>query len=188
MAFIVLRRTRNTRSYYLVESYRDRDGRSRKRTLAYLGREQDDTDTLAKALAHWEHLARRTARELRAASGARRDALTARRDLISGRIALIKAHLEQEKFAEAEKQRLQQQAEAERQRRERLAEQAEYWQAIERLKRQPTAEHARDAKRAFRFLAMRLHPDQGGTHEEFIRLKDAYERAEAAWKRHCPAA
>jgi len=60
MAFIVLRRTRNTRSYYLVESYRDRDGRSRKRTLAYLGREQDGTDTLEKALAHWQRAARRT--------------------------------------------------------------------------------------------------------------------------------
>jgi len=163
MAFIVLRRTRNTRSYYLVESYRDRDGRSRKRTLAYLGREQDGTDTLEKALAHWQSLSRRTARELRAASGPRRDALKARREVIVGRIALIEAHLEQEKAAEAEKHRCQQQAEAERRRRR------------ERL-----------AKHAFRFLAMRLHPDQGGTHEEFIRLKDAYERAEAAWR--CAAA
>lgn len=118
MAFIVLRRTRNTRSYYLVESYRDGDGRSRKRTLAYLGREQDGTDTLAKALAYWERLARRTARELRAVGGARRDALTARRELIAARIALIKIHLEREKAADAEKRRLYQQAEAERQRRE----------------------------------------------------------------------
>jgi hypothetical protein len=50
MAFITLRRSRNTNSYYLVESYRDEEGRSRKRTLCYLGREQDGTDTLAKAL------------------------------------------------------------------------------------------------------------------------------------------
>ncbi len=51
MAFIVLRRSRNTRSYYLVESYRDEQGKTRRRTLCYLGREQDGTDTLAKAVA-----------------------------------------------------------------------------------------------------------------------------------------
>ena len=55
MAFITLRRSRNSRGYYLVESYRDEEGRSRKRTLCYLGREEDGTDTLAKALAHWQH-------------------------------------------------------------------------------------------------------------------------------------
>ena len=44
MAFIVLRRSRNTRSYYLVESYRDDQGKTRRRTLCYLGREQDGTD------------------------------------------------------------------------------------------------------------------------------------------------
>jgi hypothetical protein len=54
MAFIVLRRSRGTRSYYLVESYRDRKGKSRKRTLCYPGREQDGTDTLEKAIRHWE--------------------------------------------------------------------------------------------------------------------------------------
>lgn len=183
MAFIVLRRTRNTRSYYLVESYRDRDGRSRKRTLAYLGREQDGTDTLEKSLTHWQRAARRIARELRTAARPQQKPLKAERDAIAGRIALIKAYLEQEKAAAADKQRRQQQAEAERQRRQLLAEQAGYWQTIERLRRQPTAEHAKEAKRAFRFLAMRLHPDQGGTHEDFIRLKDAYERAEAAWRR-----
>ncbi len=37
MAFVTLRRSRNTLSYYLVESYRDGQGRSRKRTLCYLG-------------------------------------------------------------------------------------------------------------------------------------------------------
>ena len=56
MAFITLRRSRNTKSYYLVESYRDETGRSRKRTLCYLGREQDGTDTLEKAIGHWERL------------------------------------------------------------------------------------------------------------------------------------
>jgi hypothetical protein len=38
MAFIVLRRTRGTRGYYLVETYRDERGTARKRTLCYLGR------------------------------------------------------------------------------------------------------------------------------------------------------
>jgi hypothetical protein len=35
MAFIVLRRSRNTRSYYLVESYRDDQGKTRRRTVCY---------------------------------------------------------------------------------------------------------------------------------------------------------
>jgi hypothetical protein len=56
MAFIVLRRSRNTKSYYLVESYRDRRGKTQKRTLCYLGREQDGTDTIEKALRHWERI------------------------------------------------------------------------------------------------------------------------------------
>ena len=56
MAFIVLRRSRNTRSYYLVESYRNQQGKTQRRTLCYLGREQDGTDTLAKAQAHWEQV------------------------------------------------------------------------------------------------------------------------------------
>ena len=54
MAFIALRRTRGTQSYYLVESYRDDQGRARKRTLCYLGREQDGTDSVVKALDHWQ--------------------------------------------------------------------------------------------------------------------------------------
>jgi hypothetical protein len=183
MAFITLRRSRNTSSYYLVESYRDEQGRSRKRTLCYLGREQDGTDTLAKALAHWQEIVRKTARATRAADGRRKNLLEKRREAASGRIALLKAHLHRQAIAAAEKQRLQQEAAAERHRRERLAEQAEHWQAIERLRRMPSADHAQAAKRAFRFLALRLHPDQGGSHEEFIRLKDAYDRAEAAWHR-----
>ncbi|APW58622.1 J domain-containing protein [Paludisphaera borealis] len=183
MAFIALRRSRNTSGYYLVESYRDEVGRSRKRTLCYLGREQDGTDTLAKALAHWQRNARKIARELRTAAGPRKVMLRERKNAAAGRIAVIKVHIRRAAAAAAEQKWREQQAEAERRRRERLAEQAEHWQAIERLKRQPSAEHSQAAKRAFRFLALRLHPDQGGSHEEFIRLKDAYERAEAAWRR-----
>ena len=80
MAFIVLRRSRNTSSYYLVESYRDAEGRSRKRTLCYLGREQDGTDTLAKALAHWKEMLAQCRRELRTAKGGRKGVLRRRRD------------------------------------------------------------------------------------------------------------
>ncbi len=43
--------------------------------------------------------------------------------------------------------------------------------------------HARAAKRAFLFLAKRHHPDQGGAHQDFLRLKEAYDRALAAWRR-----
>jgi hypothetical protein len=53
----------------------------------------------------------------------------------------------------------------------------------DRLHRMPSAAHAQAAKRAFRILALRLHPDQGGRHEDFIRLKDTYDRAEAGWRR-----
>ncbi len=172
MAFITLRRSRNSRGYYLVESYRDQEGRSRKRTLCYLGHEQDGTDTLAKALAHWQRIGRRLARELRTAKGRRKKLLRTRRDAATARIALLKHHL---KLAAA--------AEAERKRRHLLAEEAMHWQAFDRLRRQPSEENARAAKRAFLTLAKRHHPDQGGTHDEFLRLKDAYDRALAAWRR-----
>jgi hypothetical protein len=52
MAYVVLKRSRNTHSYVLVESFRDDDGRTRKRVLCYLGREQDGTDTPEKSLEH----------------------------------------------------------------------------------------------------------------------------------------
>ena len=39
MAFIVLRRSRNTRSYYLVEICRNDEGKARRHTLCYQGRE-----------------------------------------------------------------------------------------------------------------------------------------------------
>jgi hypothetical protein len=63
------------------------------------------------------------------------------------------------------------------------AEEALYWQSSDRLRRHPTEEHARTAKRAFLFLAKRHHPDQGSSHHHFLRLKDAYDRAAAAWRR-----
>jgi hypothetical protein len=74
-------------------------------------------------------------------------------------------------------------AEPERKKREQQAEEAIYWQSFERLRRHPTEEHARAAKRAFLFLAKRHHPDQGGTHHDFLRVKDAYDRALAVWRR-----
>ena len=172
MAFIVLRRSRSTRGYYLVESYRDAEGRSRKRTLCYLGREQDGTDTLAKAIAHWEHIREQSRKELRTAQGGRKDVLRRRRQAAENRIRLLAEHA-----------RLAAAAQAEQTRRERLAEEAVHWQAFDRLRRQPSEENARAAKRAFLTLAKRHHPDQGGTHQEFLRLKDAYDRALAAWRR-----
>jgi hypothetical protein len=183
MAFITLRRLRGTRSYYLVESYRDDGGRSRKRTLCYLGREQDGTDTLARAIAHWEQVERETRCELRSARGEPRRILQDRVARVRQRLILLRGHAEMAAQVEAgrlERQRRQQaQEEADR----RRAEEAEHWQAIERLQRNPSDEHAQTAKRAYRMLALRLHPDQGGSHEAFIRLKNAYDRAAAAWRR-----
>jgi hypothetical protein len=172
MAFIVLRKSRSTRSYYLVESYRDDQGETRRRTLCYLGREQDGTDTLAKSLAHWEQATVQAKRELRKARGKRRQVIRRRIEATATRVGMIAEHL----------QRLAQ-AEAARKKREQQAEEALYWQSFERLRRQPTEDNAKDAKRAFLFLAKRHHPDQGGTHDDFLRLKDAYDRALAAWKR-----
>ena len=34
-----------------------------------------------------------------------------------------------------------------------------------------------DVKTAYRKLAKRFHPDQGGSHDEFLALRDAYEKA-----------
>jgi hypothetical protein len=33
------------------------------------------------------------------------------------------------------------------------------------------------------WLAKRHHPDQGGSHQGFLQVKDAYDRALAAWRR-----
>jgi hypothetical protein len=172
MAFIVLRRSRNTRSYYLVESYRDDHGKTRRRTLCYLGREQDGTDTLDKALAHWQQMTVRAKKEMRKARGERRRVVRRRLEATAVRIAVITRHIQ-----------LLAQAEAARMKREQQAEETLYWQSFERLRRHPTDHNAKEAKRAFLFLAKRHHPDQGGTHDGFLRLKDAYDRAIAVWKR-----
>ena len=173
MAFIVLRRSRNTQSYYLVESYRDGQGRTRKRTLCYLGREQDGTDTLGSALAHWQKAREQSKRELRGARGERRQVLRRRLAAVKARIAVISKHLRR---AEA--------AEGERRRREQQADEAPHWQAIERLRCHPTEENAKAAKRTFLSLVKRHHPDQGGSHHTFLRLKDTYDQAVVAWRRH----
>ena len=166
MAFVVLRRTRNNRSYYLVESYRDDEGRARKRTLCYLGREQDGTDTPAKALAHWETVNQETMSELSTVKGDRRRVLRRGYNATQTRIAVLRVHVLR--------------AEAERKKREELTDEAKHWQAFDRLRRDPTEHNAREAKRAFLALAMRHHPDQGGSHPAFLRLKDAYDRALAS--------
>jgi hypothetical protein len=172
VAFIVLRRSRNTRSYYLVESYRDDRGMTRRRTICYLGRERDGTDTLAKALAHWERARDRAGTELRKARGERRRVIRRRIEATCMRIGVIIEHL-----------KLLGRAESERTKREQQAEEVIYWQSFEQLRRHPTQENASAAKRAFLFLAKRHHPDKGGTQHDFVRLKDTYDRALAVWRR-----
>jgi hypothetical protein len=172
MAFIVLRRSRKTRSYYLVESYRDDEGKTQRRTLCYLGREQDGTDTLAKALAHWEKVREQAKREHSKVRGERRQVIRRRIDAAGTRIRIITEHMQ-----------IRNRAETERRKREQLAEEAPYWQSFLQLRRHPTEENARNAKRAFLFLAKRHHPDQGGTHDGFLRVKDAYDRALEVWRR-----
>jgi hypothetical protein len=171
MAFIFLRRSRNTRSYYLVESYRDGQGKTHRRTLCYLGREQDGMDTLAKALAHWQQAMQQAAKELRKVRGERQQVFRRRIEATRARIEVIARHMQ-----------LLGQAEAKRRKREQQAEEGMYWQSFERLRRHPTEENARAAKRAFLFLAKRHHPDQGGSHDGFLRVKDAYDRALAVWR------
>ncbi len=172
MAFIVLRRSRNTRSYYLVESYRDDQGQTQRRTLCYLGREQDGTDTLAKALVHWEQVLKQAKSELRRARGEPRQVIRRRIGATEARIGVITEHMQTLIRLEAE-----------RRQREQQAEEALYWQTFARLRRHPTEENANAAKRAFLFLAKRHHPDQGGDHHAFVRIKDAYDRALAVWRR-----
>jgi hypothetical protein len=171
MAFIVLRRSRNTRNYYLVESYRDDQGKTQRRTLCYLGREQDGTATLATALAHWEQVMKRAMKELRKARGERRQVIRRRIEATGARIGVITEHMQ-----------LLTRVEAERSNRQQQAEEALYWQSFERLRRHPTEENAKVAKRAFLFLAKRYHPDQGGSDHDFHRVKDAYDRAVAVWR------
>jgi hypothetical protein len=172
MAFIVLRRSRNTRNYYLVESYRDDHGKTQRRTLCYLGREQDGTDTLAKALAHWEQAMVRAKKELRKARRERRQVIRRRVEATAARIGVITEYIQILALAQAD-----------RRKREQQAEEAIYWQSFERLRRHPTEDNAKAAKRAFLFLAKRHHPDQGGTNHDFLRVKDAYDLALAIWRR-----
>jgi hypothetical protein len=176
MAFIYLRRSRKTRSYLLIESYRDDQGRSRKRTLCYLGREQDGTDTLDKALTHWKKLREGLQREILSARGDRRQLLRLRLRAAEARVTVITEQIAKQVQRAGT-------AEAKRKIRELAIEEATHWQAIERLRRYPTEENARAAKRAFLGLAKRHHPDQGGSHQDFLRVKDAYDRALATWRR-----
>jgi hypothetical protein len=171
MAFIVLRRSRNTRSYALVERYRDERGQVRSRVLCYLGREQDGTDTLEKAHAHWIAEQQRAEASLHAATRKRRQVLTRRLARIEGKLAVI---ADQQRRAAAVVEHLR--------RRQEREEAAGYWQAFESLRRRPTAEHAELARRAFLHLAKRCHPDQGGSHEAFIRLKKTYDAAMAEYR------
>ena len=131
---------------------------AQKRTLCYLGREQDDTDTLAKALAHWECLRGRASKELRKARGERRRIIRRRIEAADRRIGVITRQVG-----------LLARAEEERKKREQLAAEAVHWQCFERLRRQPTEENAKAAKRTFLILAKRHHPDAGGSHHGFLR-------------------
>lgn len=109
--------------------------------------------------------------------------LRKRRDVADARTTLLKEQIKQAAAADAVKRRREQEATSDRKRREQLAEMAGYWQAIERLQRIPSADNAKTAKQAFLYLAKRLHPDQGGSHEAFIHLKQVYDRAAAVWRR-----
>jgi hypothetical protein len=171
MAFIVLRRSRNTRSYYLVESYRDDNGKTHRRTLCYLGREQDGTDTLSKSLADWEKLRDQSKRELGKSRGERRQVIRRRIEATAARIAVIKDQLNHLAIVDAK-----------RKKKEQMAEEALHWQAFDLLRRHPNEENARIAKRAFLFLAKRHHPDQGGSHHDFLRVKESYDWAFAIWR------
>jgi hypothetical protein len=93
------------------------------------------------------------------------------------RISVVREHVARQSQRVAK-------AEAERKRRELEIEEAAHRQAIDRLRRHPTEENAKAAKRAFIWLAMRHHPDQCGSHQGFLRVKDAYDRALAAWRRY----
>jgi chromosome segregation ATPase len=148
----------------------------RKRTLCYLGREEDGTDTLDKSLAHWKRSREALKREIRSARGERKQVLRRRLEAAEERIGVISEHVSRQKQRAAA-------AEAERLRQEQEAEEAKHWQAFDRLRRQPSDDHARAAKRAFLALAKRHHPDQGGSHQAFLRVKDAYDRAMAYWRR-----
>jgi hypothetical protein len=168
MAYVVLKRSRNTHSYVLVESFCDDDGRTRKRVLCYLGREQDGTDTPEKSLEHWQAEKTRLATEWTKEKGERRKRLNRRIRATDRRLATLTEILE--RFS------------AVRREHERQTAESEHWQTFERLRRQPNEQHAQAAKRSFLLLAKRYHPDQGGSHDAFLRLKATYDRAKTAWR------
>ncbi|WP_076351873.1 hypothetical protein [Paludisphaera borealis] len=168
MAYIRLIRSRQTLSYYLVENTRDPNGQPRQRKLCYLGRVEDGTDTLEKALAHWKQVKQELAREFRTAKSARKPVLKRKQAAVAARTGLLAELIQIEAAAQEAKRK--------------HGEEAVHWEAIEQLYWEPTAENFKAAKRAYRQLAMRLHPDQGGSHEAFIKLQAAYERAEKQWQ------
>jgi hypothetical protein len=116
-------------------------------------------------------------RDISSAKGVRRQCLRQRLKAAEARIAVISEHMARQE------QRAAAAAESERKTRKPAIEEKAHWQAVEWLRRQPTEENAKAAKRAFVWLAKRHHPDQGGTHQGFLRVKDAYDRALAAWRR-----
>jgi hypothetical protein len=175
MAYIVSRRSHNSRGFYLVESYRNGQGSPRLRTLCYLGREQDGTDSIDKAIAHWQAVLERCQAELPAAKGEKAAVLRRRRKSVSAKLALLRVHL-----GAAEAKRSREQEERERMRQQ--AEEAEHWLAFNRLRLEPSEVNARAARQAFLALAKRHHPDQGGDHESFLWVKQAYDRVKSFWE------
>ncbi len=111
MSFLVPRRSRNRESYYLVESYCDSEGKTKRRTLCYLGREQDGTDSPYKDLSHWERVHERARGESSSARGRHLDVARRRLATSEARIALIKAHIERAASAEAARKAKERQAE-----------------------------------------------------------------------------
>ena len=94
--------------------------KTQRRTLCYLGREQDGTNTLSKSLAHWENLRDQSKTELRKSRGERRQVIRRRIEATEARIAVIKDQLNHLAIVDAE-----------RQKKEQMAEEALYWQAFE---------------------------------------------------------
>ena len=115
-------------------------------------------------------VSRRCRTQLRTAEGERKEVLRRRARAADARIRYLTAFLKEQARRAAV-------AAADRERRQRHAEEAPLWQAFRRLRIHPTAVNAQAAKRAFLTLAKRHHPDQGGTHEDFLRLKEAYDLA-----------
>jgi hypothetical protein len=147
----------------------DEKGKTRRRTLCYLGREQDGTDTLANALAHWQHVGVEAKRELRKTKGERRPVNRRRIAATQARIGVITEQTQHPAWGETELRK-----------REQQAEETVYWQAFDQLRRYPTEENARTAKQGFLVLATSPGPRR---HASVKALKDAYDRVLAVWRR-----